>query len=146
MPDHLRDISVSSAGGVELTSIGFGTPHPSRPHNRALQRQVSLLTGDKLADYFLFDELERPIRFAIHGTWAKISFRVLRSDAMFGATEGDRSSGRIFGQNDGGQTGVESGEDPGVNTTKTWLRKWQLGRSWGRSARAGQRQALRSSS
>ena len=82
VPDHLRDIPVAS-GGVQVTSIGFGTPHPSRPHNRALQRQVSMLTGDKLVDYFLFDQLECPMGFVILDTWTKISFRILRSDAMF---------------------------------------------------------------
>ena len=88
LPDHmLTHIGAGDASGnVAVSSLGFGTPHPSRPHSPALQRQVSLITGDKLADYFLFDETDHPIRFAIQGDmWMKISFRNLRSGAIFSA-------------------------------------------------------------
>jgi hypothetical protein len=83
LPDYARNIPSEPKGGVHITSIGFGTgPHPSRPHSPALQRQVSLLTGDKYADYFLFDELDRPVRFMIGDMYTKISFRNLRSEAL----------------------------------------------------------------
>jgi len=90
LPDHmLTHIGAGDASGnVAVSSLGFGTPHPSRPHSPALQRQVSLITGDKLADYFLFDETDHPIRFMIQGDmWMKIAFRNLRSGAMFGAEQ-----------------------------------------------------------
>jgi hypothetical protein len=67
--------------------MGFGTAHPSRPHSQALQRQLSLLNGDKTADYFLFDEVERPIRFEIRETFTKIAFRTLRAEAMSNAEQ-----------------------------------------------------------
>jgi hypothetical protein len=43
---------------------------------------VSLLTGDKDADYFLFDELERPVRFMIWDVYARMTFRNFRSDVL----------------------------------------------------------------
>ena len=67
--------------------MGFGTPHPSRPHSPALQRQVSLLTGDKEAEYFLFDDSDRPIRFEVSHMWTKMTFRLIRSGAMFSAEQ-----------------------------------------------------------
>lgn len=67
--------------------MGFGTPHPSRPHSPALQRQLSLLTADKEAEYFLFDDMDRPVRVAFPDMWTKISFRNLRSGAMFTAAQ-----------------------------------------------------------
>jgi hypothetical protein len=86
IPEHLRfPVDVDPNGNVAITSIGFGNPHPSNPHSPALQRQVSLINGDKEADYFLFDDLERPIRFSISDMWTKMAFRILRSDAMFSA-------------------------------------------------------------
>jgi hypothetical protein len=89
VPEHMSaPLRAAAAGGgsVHITSIGFGTPHPSRPHSPALQRQVSLINSDKYADYFLFDDLDRPIRFAIdvEDKWTKLTFRFLRTSAMFG--------------------------------------------------------------
>jgi len=69
------------------TSYGFGNPHPSRPHSPALQRQVSLITADKEADYFLFDEMDRPVRVEIPDMWVRMAFRVYRANAMFSAKE-----------------------------------------------------------
>jgi len=84
LPDHLRlPESAASDGFVSLNSIGFGTPHPLRPHSPALQRQVSLITADKEADYFLFDEADVPIHFEIHNTSIKLTFRMLRMDSMY---------------------------------------------------------------
>jgi hypothetical protein len=62
------------------------SPDPSRPHSPALQRQISLLKADRAADYFLFDEADRPIRFAIpdEDKWMKMSFHLLREEAFFG--------------------------------------------------------------
>jgi hypothetical protein len=71
-------------GHISISSLGFGTPHPTRPHSPALQRQVSLITGDKEAEYFLFDDTDRPIRFILYDMWTKMAFRILRSDVMFG--------------------------------------------------------------
>jgi hypothetical protein len=70
-----------------MTSIGFGTPHPSRPHSPALQRQLSLLEGDREADYYLFDHTDRPVRFFLNETFIKLCFRTTRSEAMFGAEQ-----------------------------------------------------------
>jgi hypothetical protein len=50
-----------------------------------LQRQVSLLSADKEADYYLFDERDEPVRAVLRDIWVKILFRTTRSDAMFGA-------------------------------------------------------------
>jgi len=58
-----------------------------RPHNAALQRQVSLLTADKSADYFLFDEEDHAIPFAIEDMFTKFAFRVIRSSVMFSAAQ-----------------------------------------------------------
>ena len=44
----------SGDNALDIASTGFATAHPSRPHSQALQRQLSLLTGGKQADYFLF--------------------------------------------------------------------------------------------
>ena len=82
VPDYARNFPVDAAGNIHITSVGFGTAHPSRPHSPALQRQLSLLTGDKYADYFLFDELDRPVRFMIWDMCTKIPFRNLRSEAL----------------------------------------------------------------
>jgi hypothetical protein len=86
LPEYAREIPVDPTGNVHITSLGFGKPHPSRPHSPALQRQVSLLNGDRYADYFLFDELDRPIRFMIGDMCTKISFRSIRSEALSSAS------------------------------------------------------------
>jgi hypothetical protein len=44
---------------------------------------VSFLEGDREADYYLFDEADRPIRFVIDDMQIKMMFRMLRSDVMF---------------------------------------------------------------
>jgi len=88
LPEHLRhSLPVISNGGVDLTTTGFGVPHPSRPHSPALQRQVSLLNADNHADYFLFDEMDQPVRVVLHEMWTKMSFRTLRADAIFSAEQ-----------------------------------------------------------
>ena len=86
-PDTLRLVERTSDGNVPLISIGFGTPHPSHPHSPALQRQLSLLEGDRDADYYLFDDTDRPVRFILYETFIKMCFRTTRSEAMFGAEQ-----------------------------------------------------------
>jgi hypothetical protein len=85
LPDHFQIPETSPGKDVQVASLGFGTPHPSRPHNAALRLQLSLLTVDKDADYILFDEAYRPVRFVIQETFTKLAFRTIRSDAMFSA-------------------------------------------------------------
>jgi hypothetical protein len=88
LPEHLRQSTpVMRNGSVDLTTTGFGVPHPSRPHSPALQRQVSLINADHAADYFLFDEMDLPVRVVLHEMWTKMSFRTLRADAMFSAEQ-----------------------------------------------------------
>jgi hypothetical protein len=43
---------------------------------------VSLITADKNADYFLFDEEDCPVRFVLHDTSTKIVFWTFRSDVL----------------------------------------------------------------
>jgi hypothetical protein len=85
LPDYARHVPTDPKEGIELIATGFGNPHPSRPRSHALQRQVSLLTGDKHADYFLFDELDRPVRFVISDLYTRITFRQLRSEVLTSA-------------------------------------------------------------
>ena len=70
---------------TSISSIGFGTPHPSHPHSPALQRQVASLESDRHADYFLFDCTDRPIRVVFDDRNIRTVFRMIRSEAMFGA-------------------------------------------------------------
>ena len=86
LPDFIRNVPAHPAKGVHITSTGFGTPHPSRPHSPALQRQMSLLTGDKYVDYFLFDELDHPVRFEIRDMNTKLIFRSIRSAVLTSPT------------------------------------------------------------
>ena len=82
IPDQFRDALTFDGNGFAINSLGFATPHPLRPHNSALQHQLSLLTADKSADYFLFDEAGHAVRFAIEDTFTRTCFRVIRSNAM----------------------------------------------------------------
>jgi hypothetical protein len=82
MPDELRHIPSGSNGTVQMESLGFGTSASASSYSAALRRQVSLLTADKEADYFLFDNLDRPIRFIINDQMTKAGFRILRTQAL----------------------------------------------------------------
>jgi hypothetical protein len=83
LPDYLHSFPAEPSGGVNITSISFGTrPHPSRPYSPALQHQVSLLTGNKCANCFLFDKFDRPVLFMIEDMYTKISFQNLHSDVL----------------------------------------------------------------
>jgi hypothetical protein len=82
VPDYLRDIPVNEDDTVTIASLGFGVPNPPHPYSQALQRQISLITRDKEADYFLFDQAQRPIRFALPGGIMKMYFRTMRGEAL----------------------------------------------------------------
>ena len=81
LPDHFRNAIQPSESPGGVKNLGFGTPHPSRPHSPALQLQMELLTAAKDVDYFIFDDSERPIPFVLEHTWAKMMFRILRTSA-----------------------------------------------------------------
>ena len=78
------EVTLPADAYSSITTIGFGTPHPSHPHSPALQRQVALLESDKHADYFLFDDTDRPIRVVFADRNIRTCFRLIRSEAMFG--------------------------------------------------------------
>ncbi|RDB20600.1 hypothetical protein Hypma_012236 [Hypsizygus marmoreus] len=83
MPDYARTLNVPrSENGISLDDLGFATMEPSHPYSPALQRQVSLLNANKQVDYFLFDANDRPICIFIPDTFARMSFRHMRSVAL----------------------------------------------------------------
>lgn len=82
MPDSIRHMPIASNGGVDMYNLGFGDPANTPSYSAALQRQVSLLTSDREADYFLFDELDRPIRFVVNDPLLKMGFRVVRTEVL----------------------------------------------------------------
>ena len=84
MPNIMRSTELTPDDErLAVENLGFGTPHPSRPHSPALKRQVSLLEADRRAEYFLFDEEDVPIRFVIDDMAMKMLFRSARTLAMF---------------------------------------------------------------
>jgi hypothetical protein len=87
--EFLSPVGITPDGIFPITNLGFGALHPSRSHSPALQRQVALLEGDRDADYYLyialFDHTDHPIRVMIEENSIKMSFRIVRSDAMFHA-------------------------------------------------------------
>ncbi|KAF9459185.1 hypothetical protein BDZ94DRAFT_1057108 [Collybia nuda] len=83
IPDSLRHLGTGSdTGAVDFASLGFGDPARVQKYSAALRRQVSLLNVDKQADYFLFDERDRPIRFEIQNSLLKTFFRITRTEAL----------------------------------------------------------------
>lgn len=85
IPDYIRSVIPNDRDdGIQMSSMGFSAPVPGAILSPALQRQISLLTGDKEVDYFLFDEVERPIRFQIPDMILKMHFRIFRSGAFSG--------------------------------------------------------------
>lgn len=83
-PDYakaLRHIP-NNGKGFAVEDLGFGNPETAPPYSAALQRQVSLLVADKNADYYLFDELERPVRFIVDDPELKPFFRLTRTHAL----------------------------------------------------------------
>jgi hypothetical protein len=82
MPEEPRHIPSTSDGTVPFSSLGFGNSASTSPYSAALQRQVSLLAADKEVDYFLFDDMDRPIRSVINGHMTKAGFRILRTSSL----------------------------------------------------------------
>jgi hypothetical protein len=64
----------------------FNGRDPNAPlRTPALQRQAALLSADKTADYFLFDEMDHPVRFATSGEdmLVRVTFRMFRHQATY---------------------------------------------------------------
>jgi hypothetical protein len=73
---------VTSKNGVwDITSTGFPAPNTTRQCSPALQQQISLLTANKAADYYLFDESDQPVPVVLTEMWLKMSFRSMRLSA-----------------------------------------------------------------
>ena len=77
LPNHLDPTSQEPSAD----SLGFVKSEDARPYSPALQRQVSLLNADKGAEYFLFNELDQPVRVVLDSQWDKAVFRLFRSQA-----------------------------------------------------------------
>jgi hypothetical protein len=80
--DSLRHVPINKNDTISINSMGLPPPEPPYPYSQALQRQIGLITSDKDADYFLFDEVQRPIRFALPEGYIKLAFRTMRSNAL----------------------------------------------------------------
>jgi hypothetical protein len=65
--------------------------NPERPLSPALQRQVALLKQDGEADYFFFDEQDRPIRLVMSSQdhMMRQNFYHLQEECMFGGLNGE---------------------------------------------------------
>jgi hypothetical protein len=48
---------------------------------------MSLLYGDKEADYILFDDADQPIRITIEHEFTRVTFRGIRTRALFDAVQ-----------------------------------------------------------
>jgi hypothetical protein len=82
VPDYIRDVPLESKdGSLHISAIGFPAPNNKRQYSPALQRQISLLTADKSADYFLFDEADQPVRIVLFDMWTRLQFRQMRMGA-----------------------------------------------------------------
>ncbi|RDB20601.1 hypothetical protein Hypma_012235 [Hypsizygus marmoreus] len=79
MSDSARNLPFTQTGQLAAWEMGFEFPHPLPAYSPALQRQISLWAGDKHVDYFLFDELDRPIPIYVHPTSLQLFFRLNRS-------------------------------------------------------------------
>ena len=84
----MRAIDPPADGMTSSAQFDFGTPHPSHPHNLALQRQVTLLERHKGVDYFLFDDLGRPVPFVVSDPHVSMGFRSIRTQVLFGPLGG----------------------------------------------------------
>ncbi|KAF9459187.1 hypothetical protein BDZ94DRAFT_1312645 [Collybia nuda] len=82
MPDGLRNIPINDRGTVGMDSLGFIDPKNAPRYSSALQRQVNLITADRDVDYFLFDNMDRPVRFVLEDPMLKMSFRIMRTEAL----------------------------------------------------------------
>jgi hypothetical protein len=81
-PDHARQLRTTPDGNVSWSSFGFGNPNIQHKYSPALWRQVSLITADRDADYFLFDVDDRPVRFVLHDPSMKMTFRDFRGEIL----------------------------------------------------------------
>jgi hypothetical protein len=82
VPEYMHDAPIESRDGhFDITSAGFPGPNHTRQCSPALQRQISILTADKDADYYLFDEADQPVRIVLYDGWTKLNFRQLRLGA-----------------------------------------------------------------
>lgn len=87
VPDHFRSLGDRN-GMVSFSDIGFADSGSESSNSPALRRQLSLLNGDRDADYFLFDNLDRPIRFRIPDSFLRMQFRMMRSNLFSEGLEG----------------------------------------------------------
>lgn len=90
IPDHLRSLG-GGGEGINLNDVGFADPGSIQSQSPALKRQLSMLNGDKDADYFLFDNVDRPVRFRIPDPMLRMTFRMMRSSLFSGRSVGTRS-------------------------------------------------------
>jgi hypothetical protein len=111
VPDTIRHVQPSPDGTAAVADLGFGVLHPSRTYSPALQRQISLLEGDRGADYFLFDDFDRLIRFMIYQSLMKLCLRTTRARAIYEATP---IGGRVSNQGYGTSTWIQPGKDIGA--------------------------------
>lgn len=74
---------------MDITSTGFPIPNTTRQYSPALQKQISLLTADKVAEYFLFDDSDKPVRVVLYDIWKKMNFRTFRTSVWSGDDDSD---------------------------------------------------------
>jgi hypothetical protein len=100
VPEDLRPHLPSSHNGyVSINSVGFTKPNSGVSYSPALEKQISLLTADTDAEYFLFDQTDRPVRVELDDTWTKMLFRTTRTGAWSGtSTKSSLNSIKIMAQ------------------------------------------------
>lgn len=82
LPEYMRDASSEYKDGIlQISSIGFPGPNNTRQYSPALQHQISILTADKEADYYLFDEEDQPVRVVLKDPITRLQFRNVRMSA-----------------------------------------------------------------
>lgn len=85
-PDHLLDsLNPTPDGAIFASEVGFSDPTRAGGHSDALRRQTAFLDRDRDADYYLFDERGRPVRFEISEVdtpYTKLVFRLSRADVF----------------------------------------------------------------
>jgi hypothetical protein len=57
-----------------LSYVSFPSLDIQQQYSPALQQQISLLTANKDADYFLFDEEDCPVHIILQEMWLKMCF------------------------------------------------------------------------
>jgi hypothetical protein len=90
VPEYVRDASLGYKDGhIDITSLGFPGPNNTQHYSPALQRQISILTADKVADYYLFDEADQLVRVVLLDMLSKVQFRQMRLVAWSDNCRGD---------------------------------------------------------